>query len=265
MVVKKTLKFLMLLCEVAYSASQSFAMTLLRRMKTGANARRYVARASLPSKIAAILVCIALLLIAVGIYRGGTAINELLTENKTLKKALTNLTDESKIGYAKVTGQQKDNKGNVISTTLKFVETARDNELQKVLERQYTIEGDIVHFDTLIVKFSDKMVMDGKKKSLYVWRRIYGEKMSPQAGFSIEEFGTEPRRYADILRELPVKERELFWSSIWELANSPDKLAQYGITAIYGTVTYTQLKEGLVYIFRITPTGQVYPEVIPEF
>ncbi|MGA2914741.1 MAG: hypothetical protein ABSE89_01810 [Sedimentisphaerales bacterium] len=220
---------------------------------------------SLPSIIFSVLICAALLLIAVGIYRGGTAINELLTENKTLKKALTNLTDENKIGYAKVVSQTKDANGAIISTTLKFVETARDNELEKILEKQYTIEGDIVHFDALIVKFSDKMVMDGKKRSLYIWRRIYGEKMPPAKGFPIEDFGAEPRRYADLLKELPVKKREVFWSSIWDLANSPDRLAQYGITAVYGSVTYTQLKDNLIYIFRITPTGQVYPEVIPEF
>jgi hypothetical protein len=220
---------------------------------------------SLPSIILGIVLCGAFLLIAIGIYRGGTAISELLTENKTLKKALTNLTDENKIGYAKVVSQIKDGNGIVISTTLKFVETARDNELEKILEKEYTIEGDIVHFDALIVKFSDKLVMDGKKRSLYIWRRIYGEKMSPAQGFDIEKFGTEPFRYADLLKELPVKKREIFWSSIWELANSPDKLAQYGITAIYGTATYTQLKDNLIYIFRITPTGQVYPEIIPEF
>jgi hypothetical protein len=148
---------------------------------------------------------------------------------------------------------------------LKFVETARDNELNQILQRQYTIEGDIVHFDALIVKFSDKMVMDGKQRSMYLWRRVYGEKMTPQAGFAIEESGAEPNRYADLLKELPVKNRQVFWSGIWELANTPDKLKQYGITAIYGTVTYTQLRQGLIYIFRLTSTGQLYPEVIPEF
>lgn len=218
----------------------------------------------LPGIIITLIVCAGFVLIAVGIYRGGTALNNLLTENKTLKKALTNLTDENKIGYAKVISQEKDANG-VLKTTLKFVETARDNELNKILERQYTIEGDIVHFDAMIVKFSDKMVMDGKKRSLYIWRRIYGEKMSPENGFQIEQFGSEPDRYAGLLNELPVKKRELFWSNIWDLANSPDKLAEYGITAIYGSVTYTQLKDGLIYIFRITPTGQLYPEVIPDF
>ena len=176
----------------------------------------------LPGIAVTLIICAGFVLIAIGIYRGGTALNDLLTENKTLKKALTNLTDENKIGYAKVVSQTKDTNGTVTSTTLKFVETARDNELDKILERQYTIEGDIVHFDALIVKFSDKMVMDGKKRSLYLWRRVYGEKMPPKDGFSIEEFGAEPDRYADLLKELPVRKRELFWSNIWDLANSPD-------------------------------------------
>jgi hypothetical protein len=207
---------------------------------------------------------IAALFISVGVYRGGSVLHNLFAENKQLKQALTSLTDEGKIGYAKVLSQQTDENGKVISTTLKFVETARDNELQAVLEKEYTVKGDVVHFDALIIKFPNKMVMDGKKRSLYLWRRVYGEQMSPQDGFAIEEPGAEPQRYKELLRELPLKHRELFWSSIWELANDPDLLAQYDIEAIYGNVTYAKLKKGLVYVFRITATGQVYPEVIPE-
>jgi len=220
--------------------------------------------ARLPIAAITIMFAIAALFISVGVYRGGSVLHNLFAENKQLKQSLGNLTDEGKIGYAKVLNQQKDENGKVISTTLKFVETARDNELQTVLEKQYTVKGDIVHFDALIIKFPNKIVMDGKKRSLYLWRRIYGEQMSPQDGFSIEEPGAEPQRYKELLRELPLKQRELFWSSIWELANDPNLLAQYDIEAIYGNVTYTKLKKGLVYVFRITATGQVYPEVIPE-
>jgi hypothetical protein len=204
------------------------------------------------------------LLIAVGIYRGGTAVQELLWENVKLKKAITNLTDAGKIGYAKVISQVKDERGAVVSTTLKFVETDRDDELKKVLEKEYTIAGDVIHFDALIVKFGDKMVMDGKKKGLYLWRRVYGEKMAPADGFAIEEPGAEPRRYETLLTELSINKRQQFWEAIWDLANDPAKLRDYDIEAIYGNVTYTRLKAGLVYIFRISATGQVYPEVVPE-
>jgi len=197
-----------------------------------------------------------------GFYYGAMTIHELLAENKHLKKAITNLTHEEQIGYAKVISQQV--KDGQLFTTIKFVETARDDKLNNILEKQYSIEGDIIHFDSLIVKFGDKMVMDGKTRALYLWRRVYGEKMAPEDGFIIEETSAEPKRYSDLLGALPIKQRELFWSNIWELANDPERLKQYDIEAIYGNVVYSRLREGLIYIFKISPTGQVYPEVVPD-
>jgi hypothetical protein len=107
------------------------------------------------------------------------------------------------------------------------------------------------------------MVMDGRERALYLWRRVYGEKIAPQDGFPIESAGAEPARYADLLARLPIKQRELFWTSIWDLANDLKKLQKYGITAVYGNVVYSQLKEGLIYVFKISPTGQLYPEIVP--
>jgi len=191
-----------------------------------------------------------------------TTIHQLLTENKQLKEAITNLTAEEQIGYAKVIKQEtKDSK---VWTTLRFVETARDDKLKKIVEKDYTIEGDIVHFDALIVKFGDKMVMDGKERAMYLWRRVYGEGMAPQDGFPIETAGAEPARYEDLFGRLPIKQRELFWSNIWDLANDAEKLKEFGITAIYGNVVYARLKQGLIYVFKISPTGQLYPEVVPD-
>jgi len=197
-----------------------------------------------------------------GFYYRARTIHQLLAENKHLKQAITNLTREEQIGYAKVTAQEV--KDGEISTTIKFVETARDDMLKTILEKEYTIEGDIIHFDALIVKFGDKMVMDGKTKALYLWRRVYGEKMAPEDGFAIEEPGTEPRRYSDLLQALSIKQRQLFWSNIWELANDPEQLKQHDIEAIYGNVVYSRLRERLIYVFKISPTGQVYPEVVPD-
>jgi len=197
-----------------------------------------------------------------GFYYGARTIHQLLAENKHLKQAITNLTREEQIGYAKVMAQET--KDGQVFMTIKFVETARDDMLKTILEKEYTIEGDIIHFDALIVKFGDKMVMDGKTKALYLWRRVYGEKMAPEDGFAIEEPGAEPRRYSDLLQALSIKQRQLFWSNIWELANDPEQLKQHDIEAIYGNVVYSRLRKGLIYVFKISPTGQVYPEVVPD-
>ena len=197
-----------------------------------------------------------------GLYYGAKTIHQLLAENKHLKQAITNLTSEEQIGYAKVINQETTNEQ--LLTTIKFVETARDDKLKTILEKEYTIAGDIIYFDALIVKFGNKIVMDGKTRALYLWRRVYGEKMAPEEGFAIEQPGTEPQRYSDLLKALPIKQRQMFWSNIWDLANDPDKLKEYDIEAIYGNVVYSRLRKGLIYVFKVSATGQVYPEVVPD-
>ncbi|MEA3225745.1 MAG: hypothetical protein U9Q07_07315, partial [Planctomycetota bacterium] len=149
-------------------------------------------------------------------------------------------------------------------TTIRFVETARGDKLKNILEKEYTIVGDVIHFDALIVKFGRSMVMDGQARALYLWRRVYGEKMSPAEGFAIEKPGAEPQRYGDLFEALPMQKKQVFWSSIWDLANDTDKLAAYDIQAIYGNAVYAKLRKGLIYVFKISSTGQVYPEIVPD-
>ncbi len=195
-------------------------------------------------------------------FKDKLTIQKLVTENKQLQQAITNLTTENQIGYAKVIDQQiRDGR---MQTTLKFVETAFDKPTEKILEKKFTIEGDIIHFDALIVKFDEQLVLDGKARALYLWRRVYGEKMAPQDGFAIEQAGAEPARYKGLLKALPIDQRQLFWEEIWDLANNPDKLKPIGITAVYGNAVYTRLRPGLIYVFKINASGQVYPEIIPD-
>ena len=197
-----------------------------------------------------------------GLYHGAMTIHELLNENKQLKQAIGNLTDEDQIGYAKVISQRNDN-GRLL-TTIRFVETARDDKTRRILQKEYTVEGNVVHFDALIVTFGDKMVMDGRARALYLWRRIYGEKTAPQDGYPIEEPGAQPRRYSGLLQALPIQQQQLFWTEIWDLANDLDRLKQHDIKAIYGNAIYRKLREGLIYVFKIKPTGELSVEVVPD-
>jgi len=214
-----------------------------------------------------IRVVIILLLILGGLFGGALfygakTVHDLFENNRRLKQAVANLTHEDQIGYAKVLDQEK--KGGSLYTTLRFVETARENPLEKILTRQYTIEGDIIHFDAMIVTFTDRLVMGGGKRSLYLWRRVYGENMAPSEGYPIETASREPARYADFLDELPLDDQEMFWDAIWNLANNPDALKKHGIKAIYGNVVYKKLRPGLIYVFKISRAGHVYPETVPD-
>lgn len=194
-------------------------------------------------------------------YFSSSSIHSLLTENHELNKAITNLTKEEQIGFATVISQEKDAFGQV-STVLKFVQTASGDPKEIVDEQVYTIQGNVVHFDALIVKFSDAYVREGKERALYLWRRIYGEQTSPEQGEPIEIPGSAPERYYAITKSLKVKDRDVFWEAVWALANDPERLSQYGITAVFGNAIYTKVDPGKVYLFKIGATGQIYPEVM---
>lgn len=189
-------------------------------------------------------------------------VEKLLVENATLREAIANLTEETQIGYAKVTGQEM--REGALFTRILFVETDPEDMTRRVLEKEVEIEGDVVHFDALIVKFTAPMVMDGRERAMYLWRRVYGEKMRPEDGFAIQTPHTEPMRYAAIGKKLSLSERERFWDAIWELADEPKKLESQGIQAIFGNVVYKRLRPGLIYVFKLNATGGIYPEMVPE-
>ncbi len=212
--------------------------------------------------VVVILVLIAAILIGGSIFYLTMTINTLFSENKVLKESISRLTVEDQIGFAKVISQET--RENKLFTKIKFVETDRIDKTKKILEKEYEIEGDIIHFDALIIKFNNQMVMDGKEKSLYLWNRIYGEKMKPEEGFPIETAGKEPKRYSDIFSKLSVTDNQKFWTEIWQLSNDPDRLNKLGISAIYGNVVYKKLKPKLIYVFKISSTGGLYPETVPE-
>lgn len=203
-------------------------------------------------------------IIGVSFYQSSSTIHSLLTENHELNKAIKNLTAEEQIGYATIQSQARDLTGQ-LQSTVRFVQTAAGRPKEIVSEQLFTITGDVIHFDALIVKFNNQYVQDGKGRSLYLWRRIYGENNSPASGKLIELPGDAPERYHSISKSLRMKDSDIFWEAIWELANNPEQLSEYGITAVFGNAIYSRMQEGQITLFKISPTGQIYPEVLDTY
>lgn len=189
-------------------------------------------------------------------------VEKLLFENASLKQAIANLTDETQIGYAKVVGQEMRN--GVLFTRILFVETDPQDITRRVLEKEFEIEGDVAHFDALIVTFAAPLVMDGRERAIYLWRRVYGEKMTPESGFALQTPHTEPLRYQALGKKLSLAERQQFWDEIWSLSNDLKRLESHGIKAVFGNVVYKQLRPGLIYVFKINASGSIYPEMVPQ-
>lgn len=195
-------------------------------------------------------------------YQGIRTIEDLVQKNEILQEAITELTLETQIGYAKVIERRVEDDSLV--QKIRFVETAWEDPSTEVIRRDFEIRGEEIYFDAMIVKFDSELVQDGNERALYLWRRIYSEEVPPENGFPIEEPGAAPERYRQWLAKLPVRQRNLFWSEIWALSNHPNKLEDLGITAIYGNALYQRMEPGRVYLFRINNAGQIYPQAVPD-
>lgn len=189
-------------------------------------------------------------------------IEDLLNENEGLKTAISNLSDERQIGYAKVLSQET--RDGQLYTKLLFVEVDPTDYTRHILKKEYEVAGDVVHFDMLIVTFGDALVKDGKERAMYLWRRVYGEKMTPAQGFPIETAGQPSPRYTQLSAKLSIEDKKLFWDEIWQLSNNPKRLENLGIKAVFGNAVYRQLKPGLIYVFKVSNTGALNPEIIPD-
>lgn len=203
-------------------------------------------------------------ILGVSFYFSSSSIHELLTENNRLREAVENLSREEQIGYATVREQERDEDGN-LRTVVRFVQTAAGKPRQIVSEELFTIQGDTVHFDALVVKFTEEFVRDGTERALYLWRRIYGEDTKPSEGTPIESTEAPPERYYDITSSLRLQDRSVFWQAIWDLANNPEQLSEYGVRAVYGNTVYTRMEPGKVYLFKLTASGQIYPETVDHW
>ena len=85
-------------------------------------------------RVVAMIALIVITLVVYVLWNVFTDITKLLTENKQLRLAITNLTQEDTIGYAKVLWQgERDGRSGVKFTRLVFVETDRNNKSKEVL------------------------------------------------------------------------------------------------------------------------------------
>lgn len=195
-------------------------------------------------------------------FTTNATIEDLLAKNEGLREAISNLTHEEQIGYAKVLSQEERN--GQLYTKLLFVETDPEDFTKHLLRQEYEVAGDVVFFDALIVTFGDELVKDGTERAMYMWRRVYGELMPPEQGLPIETPGQPSPRYQNLCEMLTIEEGQLFWEEIWALSNNPRRLEKLGVKAVYGNAVYRQLKPGLIYVFKVSSTGAMYPEIIPD-
>jgi len=152
--------------------------------------------------------------------------------------------------------QAKDQQGN-LQTTIRFTEVD-DSGKPINLSPELTLPGQVVYFDTLVIKFDDHFIEQGdpfKGQALMLFRRIFSSTMRAEDGFVVDIEGQAPEVYAE--RQAPNSFEKDLWKRFWELANDEKLAKQRGVRAIHGDAPYMRLEPDRVYEVCLRSTGEV--------
>jgi hypothetical protein len=147
-------------------------------------------------------------------------------------------------------------------TAFRFVEYGPEGNALPA--KEFRVQGTVVYFDALVIKFDREHVKAGdalRGKSLFLFRRIFGEHQKPVDGFPVDgsdapggvpvpaAYRLSPGRVGDFEREL--------WGDFWRLAGDEAYQKAMGVRVAHGEAAYTRLEPGKTYHLRIESAGGI--------
>ncbi|REK18442.1 MAG: hypothetical protein DWQ37_04225 [Planctomycetota bacterium] len=187
---------------------------------------------------------------------------ELTKENARLDLALRLLKVDHRVAQVEVLDQQD---GERPTTRFRFVEMTEDGTPIGE-EKVFTIEGDRLYVDALVIKYDDKLIESNdplRSTSVCLFERVFGEFQEPSKGFPLDAQDSRPAVYSQG-KEMTPEEREI-WDNFWEYANSPAKAQAAGVRAAHGEAPSIRLQPGKRYRVELRASGglSIVPEDVP--
>ena len=183
-------------------------------------------------------------------------IAQLEREKARLETYLAILKRTERRARVEVLRQSTDAQGK-LETTFRFTETDSTGKPISA-SRDFTLPGQEVYFDTLVIKFEDEYVEQSdplRGHALMLFRRVFSSTMRAEDGFAIDRQGQVPEVYE--AENAPTEFEREMWTRFWELANDEQLAKERGVRAIHGDAPYMRLEPHRVYEILLRSTGEV--------
>ncbi len=194
------------------------------------------------------------ILCLLGLYFAWTVLFKYFHENEILKQVIERLQAETRIAEVLVTGVNFDEATQKTYTTIKFLEYDVDG---KPLESQYfTFSGNIIQFQSLVIRFEDIYVRQGDKlrgKSVYLFWKVFMLDGKNTMEYDITKINEIPSGYK-LKNKMDPFEQQL-WRSFWEYALDLQKAKNNGVKNAQIEAPGTMFIPGILYTIKIEHDG----------
>lgn len=183
-------------------------------------------------------------------------------ESKILKEVISRLEADSRIAEVLVTGVNYVDTTNKLYTTIKFLEYNVENE--PLTPRYFTFPGNVIQFQSLVIRFEDLYVRKGDKlrgKSAYLFWKVFMLDGSDTQEYEITKINEIPGGYK-IKGKKDSFETKL-WQKFWKYAFDPKEAQKIGIKNVQIEAPGTMFIPGMLYTLRIEHDGGIRIDATP--
>ena len=185
-----------------------------------------------------------------------------LREKRILKEMIKRLEADSRIAEVLVTGVSYDEDTKKIFTTIKFLEY--DTAGDPLEPKYFTFSGNIIQFQSLVVRFDDIHVRKGDRlrgRSAYLFRKVFMLDGKNTEEYEITSVDKIPEGYK-VDKDIDPFEKGV-WEKFWQFALDPKEAKKMGIKNAQIEAPGTMFVPGVVYKLKIEHDGGIRIDALP--
>lgn len=206
-------------------------------------------------------------MVLAGVIAAGLWITHWMEEVRILKRVVERLSADSRAAEVLVTKSEFDETAGKIRTTIKFLEF--DAKGQAMPPKYFTFQGNVIQFQSLVIRFEDRFVRGGDKlrgKSAYLFLKAFMLEGPKTQEFEITETGKVPAGYKVKTTKAEMKFEARLWQDFWNYALDPKTRELAGVKNAQIEAPGSIFLPGTIYTLRIEHDGglRIDSQPIPE-
>ena len=189
--------------------------------------------------------------------------NQWIQKEKMLRQIIDRLSADTRIADVLVTKSEYDEASKKIRTTIKFLEY--DTRGKPLDPKYFTFEGNIIQFQSLVIRFSDKLVESGDRlrgKSAAFFMKAFVLNGPKTQEFEITQAHEVPGGYRIEGQAISPFEKKL-WQEFWDYALGPKKREHAGIKNAQIEAPGSMFLPGTIYTLKIEHDGGLRIDASP--
>ncbi len=216
-------------------------------------------------KLSKVLNIVSISLFAAALVLGGVSLNRWIQKERVLRQIIARLTAETRLADVLVTKSEYDEATKRIRTTIKFLEY--DAQGKALPPKYFTFSGNIIQFQSLVIRFQDKLVEAGDRlrgKSIALFMKAFVLDGPETREFEITSMKEVPAGYR-IQKNVNAYEAK-FWEEFWQYALDPKKRDLAGVKNAQIEAPGSMFLPGTIYTLVIEHDGgiRIDAQPVPE-